>query len=259
MKILVCFKVVKDVDYILKEDWNDIANNQSDLSYVKNIFNCYDEGALENALIFKNNLIEKNINVQLDAITTTELNCDLFNKLLLAAGYDKVINLKGKEDYFTPQQNAQIIYNYIKSENYDIVFTGFENAIGNNGIFPYKLASLLDFDVLNKVTNLNYTDKIIATVETETSILKYEFDKNAVLIFKNTENSAIRFPSLMDRLKAKNKPEIIEQIDNYNNNILEKDLKIISTYYKEEKLQTKFIDGNLNYIINEVEKEVQYE
>ncbi len=259
MKILVCFKVVKDVDYILQEDWESVTNNTMDWKYVKNIFNCYDEGALENALRLKDLLVKNNIDVQLDAITTTEVNCDLFNKLLLAVGYDKVVNLKGEADYFTPNKNAQIIYNYIKNNNYNLILTGYENAIGNNGVFPYKLADLLGLATLNKVTEFEYTDKIIATVENNENYLKYELNDNALLIFKNTNNSCIRFPSLMDRLKAKNKPEIIENISKYNDNILENDLPIIKTYHKEEKLNTKYISGSISDIINEVEKEVKYE
>lgn len=259
MKILVCFKVVKDIDYILKEDWENIANITMDWSYVKNIFNCFDEGALENALRLKDKLIINNIPVELHAITTTEVNCDLFNKLLLAVGYDKVVNLKGTADYFLPKRNAQIIYNYIQNENYDLIFTGFENAVGNNGVFPYTLAKLLNFNVLNKVTELDYCNGIIATIETETSFEKYGISEKTLFIIKNTENSSIRFPSLMDRLKAKNKPEIIEKIDNYNSNILENDLQIVNTKYVEEKANTNFLPNsikqNVDFVLNEVQND----
>ena len=240
MKILVCFKVVRDVDYILKEDWVDICNNCMDFSYVRNLLNCYDEGALENALRLKDLLKENGEDVILDAITTSELNTDLFNKLILAAGFSSLTVLKREADYFNPIENAETIFEYIKDNDYDLVLTGFENALGNNGVFPYKLASLLNYPVLNKVTEFSLNCGIICKVEGETEFNYYKLNSKAVLIFKNTENSCLRFPSLMDRLNAKNKDEKEIEINELKNN---SDQLATNLYRKEDNTKVNMLSG----------------
>lgn len=47
MKILGCFKVVPDLDLIVDEDWAVEGQLQIDAGYVKLVWNCFDEGALE--------------------------------------------------------------------------------------------------------------------------------------------------------------------------------------------------------------------
>ena len=47
MKILGCFKVVPDYDLVAEEDWKPDEQLHIDTGYVKLLWNCYDEGALE--------------------------------------------------------------------------------------------------------------------------------------------------------------------------------------------------------------------
>ena len=47
MKILGCFKVVPDLDLVADEDWRTGGGLAVDTSYVKPVWNCFDEGALE--------------------------------------------------------------------------------------------------------------------------------------------------------------------------------------------------------------------
>lgn len=52
MKILGCFKVVPDYDLVAEEDWKPDEQLHIDTGYVKLLWNCYDEGALEMMLSF---------------------------------------------------------------------------------------------------------------------------------------------------------------------------------------------------------------
>ncbi|MFR1053026.1 MAG: hypothetical protein ACLSFB_00470 [[Clostridium] scindens] len=52
MKILGCFKIVPDLDFIAQEDWMADGQFQVDTSYAKLLWNCFDEGALEMMLNF---------------------------------------------------------------------------------------------------------------------------------------------------------------------------------------------------------------
>ena len=47
MRILGCFKVVSDYDLVADEDWIPDEQLHIDTGYVKLLWNCYDEGALE--------------------------------------------------------------------------------------------------------------------------------------------------------------------------------------------------------------------
>ena len=56
MKILVCFKVVRDLEQVIEEDWNVEEGASLSIDYTKKIWNCFDEAALETALRIKDAL-----------------------------------------------------------------------------------------------------------------------------------------------------------------------------------------------------------
>jgi electron transfer flavoprotein alpha/beta subunit len=49
MKIAVCFKAVPDFDQVVEADWDGFSLD-ADWGYVKRVFGCFDESALETTL-----------------------------------------------------------------------------------------------------------------------------------------------------------------------------------------------------------------
>lgn len=47
MKILCCFKIVPDIEIIPENSWQNISSDILDTTYLKKIWNCFDESALE--------------------------------------------------------------------------------------------------------------------------------------------------------------------------------------------------------------------
>ena len=64
-----CFKVVPDLDLVAEEDWELEGQLHVDTSYVKPIWNCFDESALEMMLKLSDLSGSFNVVFELSALT----------------------------------------------------------------------------------------------------------------------------------------------------------------------------------------------
>ena len=46
-RILACFKIVRDLESAIEEDWASAADESFDIDYTRKIISCFDEAALE--------------------------------------------------------------------------------------------------------------------------------------------------------------------------------------------------------------------
>lgn len=93
-KILVCFKIVPDLDDVMTDDWNACIEGNIDLSYAKKIYNCFDESALEMALRLGDTATGQGQDVDVTALTIGSGNIDNFLKNLYAVNVNKVIKIE---------------------------------------------------------------------------------------------------------------------------------------------------------------------
>ncbi|MDR3146591.1 MAG: hypothetical protein LBU21_09960 [Treponema sp.] len=91
MKIAVCFKAVPDFDQVVDADW-DAFSLAADWTYVRRIFGCFDESALETALRLRSAWEAAGETTECTAVTAAPLPSPLC-KTLFAAGFDRVADL----------------------------------------------------------------------------------------------------------------------------------------------------------------------
>lgn len=98
MKILGCFKIVPDLDFIAQEDWMADGQFQVDTSYAKLLWNCFDEGALEMMLKLSDLSEGFDVVYELNALTVGRLRHETFLKTLYALGFSHAVRVEAEED-----------------------------------------------------------------------------------------------------------------------------------------------------------------
>ena len=97
MKILACFKIVPDLDLVAEEDWKADEELRVDTGYVRPIWNCFDESALEMMLKLSDLSEGFDVVYELSALTVGKKKDESFLKTLYALGYSHGIRIE-KED-----------------------------------------------------------------------------------------------------------------------------------------------------------------
>ncbi len=97
MNLLACFKIVPDMEAIDSTDWEVDDSLSVDLSYVRPIWNCFDESSLE-MLLKLSDLSEGFCSlVNLWALTVGKKNADSYLSTLYALGYERAIRIKERK------------------------------------------------------------------------------------------------------------------------------------------------------------------
>lgn len=155
MKIGVCFKIVPDYEEVPLADWD--AMDQLDLTYVKKMYGCFDEAALETALRLRDSFLEMEENVSCTAVTVGG-GPEVLLQGLFAAGFDQVVTIPrpegpaGENLDFLPMETARLLASYWKTQQPDVIFTGRMTGPGDSGLVPAYLAAALGYDLKEDVT-----------------------------------------------------------------------------------------------------------
>ena len=110
MKIGVCFKIVPDYENLLPEEWEKPAD--LDFTYVKKMYGCFDEPALEMALRIADSCRVQGMAAE--EVETVAVTCgvpegsvsDGLLRALFAAGFSDVVLLPEAGD-FSPARTAK--------------------------------------------------------------------------------------------------------------------------------------------------------
>jgi electron transfer flavoprotein beta subunit len=160
MKIAVCFKAVPDFDQVVDEDW-DHFDLSGGLEYVKRVFGCFDESALETALRLRSAWEGGGGKTECTALTAAALPPPLC-KTLFAAGFDRVLDLSGPlagespafSTEFRPQRIAAVLGSCLGPAGYDLILTGRQTGYADTGTVPLLLAEILGIPVLTGVEEI---------------------------------------------------------------------------------------------------------
>ena len=99
MKIAVCFKTIADYSRLSEKDWVWDNRHFVDTSFVRRIFNCFDESALEMALKLLGAKKDLSDTLELTALTVDNQQADLFLKHLIAVGYDHAVRIECRKKH----------------------------------------------------------------------------------------------------------------------------------------------------------------
>jgi electron transfer flavoprotein beta subunit len=152
MKIAVCFKVVPDFDQVIEADWDNFSPS-ADPGYLRRVFGCFDESALETALRLRSAWEEGGEKTECTAVTAAALPAPLC-KTLFAAGFDRVLDLSGAFSggplEFRPRHTAAVLGDCLGSAAWDIVLAGRQTGYADTGTVPLLLAENLGIPVITE-------------------------------------------------------------------------------------------------------------
>ena len=208
MKAVVCFKAIPDYSRLSQEDWVWDERHTVDTGFVRRIFNCFDESALEMALKLSLNQETPSEN-ELCALTIDDQKSDLFLKHLIAVGYNGVrIQADEKIDLrFNPLAVSHLIAGFIKKTGQQLALLGQQGGEGDNRQTGMFVAERLGWPLISGVSELAWSEpknSLTVTSKIEGNTLVQTVKLPIVLnIGQSIESPYLRIPSLKQKLAAK--------------------------------------------------------
>ncbi len=242
VRIICCVKMIDNLDEMVKEEFEELKNGYPDTSFVKKIINCFDEAALETALVIKDECKDKNINVKITVVT---LNPGYSEHILCnfpAIGVDKVLVLQDLEQNydFDPEKTADVLAQHIKKErDFDIILMGKQAPPFNSMLVPIYLSEEMGLPIVLDVTDIHF-DKGQFHMETNDGRVLEErtAKKPFIAAVGNAKYAYLRVPTLREKLKYKSwKPEIIPLSSK------QKQEKTLSFLLEQSERKCSFIEG----------------
>lgn len=251
MDILVCFKVVPDLDMLSGSDWVIDSHFQVNTSYVKTIINPYDESALELALKLKDDAIKSKVDLTLGALTIAKKSSDRVLKNVYALKYNRAVRIECELDLrFNTTMISKIIYQYIKNiRNHQVIILGNQSNEGDNAKTPLLVAERLGIPVITSVTNIKLSERegcLHITSIIDDFIIDQTIKPPVVLAIGNVPNSYIRVPTLKDKIQCSKKQIQVydfHDLDIKENDIEENDNEIIQLFYERNERSCVFLQG----------------
>jgi electron transfer flavoprotein beta subunit len=207
----VCFKVLPDFDQVADAEWKDFSLS-SDMSYVKKIFNYFDESALEIALRLRDSLKEMGREVECTALTFGDKLETSFSRTLFAVGFDHVrivesLNAENAQAEFQPAHTAERLAAHVGGadrEKYDIILTGRQAGMADSGVVPLILAERLGFPCVTEVNTVVPRSDGTLSIDHMTDCGREELDVEPplVLVVGNSPVVAMRTATLREQLAA---------------------------------------------------------
>ena len=200
MKIGVCFKIVPDFEEVPIEEWS--SESGPDFTYVKKMYGCFDEAALETALCLKDSCKQSNIDVETVAVTAGVRDGAVSESLLrglFAAGFDDVVILP-ETDPFDPESTARALAQWFHENQVDLIFTGRSTGPNDSGLVPFYLARELGLPIIGEVTEAKWDDGVLLTCKGTDSA---KADLPCVVTVGDSETPILRLFPLKARMEAR--------------------------------------------------------
>jgi electron transfer flavoprotein alpha/beta subunit len=206
MKLLVCFKVTRDLDTVIDKDWLEAKDSSFNIDYTKRIINCYDESALETALFLADDAKQMNIApVETVALTISGDPIAGILKNLYAVKFDRVVHIQCDRDLrFSPKAVAHTIAAFVEKEGpFDAILTGYQTSIGGNAQTAFLLAEMLHLPSVSKVYDLELSsDGFLAVQLLNAGKRRLEVTAPAIFAFENAKHTYLRTATLREKLAA---------------------------------------------------------
>lgn len=248
MRILGCFKVVPDLEQVMEQDWKKIENNKIDVSFIKTIWNCFDESALEMMLKLSDLSEGFNVLTKLDALTIGDEVCNQYLKTLYALKFDEAVRIEPLYDVsFMPLKVAELITAYVqKKASYQAIVMGNQNAVAANGKTPILVAHKLGWRCITQVIDMEPIDEthIKVRYEQQNGSVTEMVELPCVFSIGNAPNSYLRVPTLKDRMKLGKRPIITVKEEELEIRNIEETEELVELYYVNNQRDAVEIKGN---------------
>lgn len=162
MQIVVCFKIIPNLDRVLDEDWENFSQSLN-LGYAGMDFNCFDRSALEIGLKIKEQAAVQGEAVSCTALTVCESMPETLLSGLYAVGFDRVVCVPCEQREFRPRDTAELLAQAIRELGADLVLTGTAASMAETGMVPYFLAQKLDLPILSEVEKAVWSEGVLKT------------------------------------------------------------------------------------------------
>ena len=203
MDIIVCISSVPDTTSKIKFN----ENSEFDSNGIQFIINPYDEFGLTKAV-----KIKETLGGTITVISVGDTSSEPVIRKALAIGADKAvrINVNPKDSFET----ANLISNYIKNIQYDVIIAGRESIDYNGSAVPCMIAEILDIPFINACIGLELNDNGAELVR-EIDGGKEFISSSLPLIIGGqkglVEESELLIPNMRGIMQSRNKPlEVIE-------------------------------------------------
>lgn len=253
MKIAVCFKIMADYSRLSERDWTWNEGHFVDTRFVRCIFNCFDESALEMALTLFQTWENTSAPPELTALTVDDARGDLFLRHLTAVGYHHAVRIRCSNPIdlrFNPLAISRLISTYIKREGHQLVILGMQGADGDNGQTGFMLAERLGWPCIREVTEIGEdgsSDCLKVTSRTQGATVMQTVRLPMVLTMGHSPVSPyLRVPTLKQKLNAKKKPLTLvsdTQLGLSMDALMDKGKEIVNLQRPQSKRSCVFIDG----------------
>ena len=246
MNLLVCFKIEKDLDSVMENDWNRASVNSLDISYAKNMINFYDEAALEAALRLADEAKVQERQVTITAVTVGTGNQDFFFKNLFAVGIDRIVQIVCEDELrFTPNRVSSLLSSFINDGEYDAILMGQKASIGDNGQTPLITAQLLGLPCITQVMGITLTGECFRVEhQIDGAIRRATITVPSVYAFCNSWHPFLRVATLREKLAvSKHSAQTLDSRDLKAPPILSHDPTLIQIYRRKSEKNCTFLQG----------------
>jgi len=210
MNVLVCCKIVPDLDRLSESDWLVQDHGQVDTGFVRTMVNPYDESALELTL-----RLADAAPARMTTLTLGGGQAEPFLKTLRALGFDPTVRIEAQGDWrFCPDGLAALIAAYVQAGHpQDLVVMGRQSADGDNGKTPLLLAEALGWPCITECIGFEAAGpgrlKVTSRVDAGRQIQVVRLP--LVLAVGNAAGSTLRVPTLKSRMQAgRQRTEVLE-------------------------------------------------
>jgi electron transfer flavoprotein alpha/beta subunit len=252
MKIAVCFKTLADYRMLTEEDWRVDRQRMVDLHWVRQIYNCYEESALELALQLRDGLPEASQG-EVSALTIDNACADLFLKGLFAVGYDHGIRIdSGEMDLrFNPAAVSLLLASSIRRlGGGQLLLLGAQGGAGDNRQTGFLVAERLGWPCIHDVTDVTLDASpgfLRVTSRRHGAVLIQTVRLPLVLVVGNVLRCPyLRVPTIKNKLAAKKKSVTVlttADLAPDSGNPEENDLALVGLFRKTQERHCHILAG----------------
>lgn len=211
MNLLVCFKILQDVDSVMQSDWENASAGGLNISYTQKQIGFYDEAALEMALRLKEQAGAEGSQVQITALTIDPEPQTFFYRNFFAVGIDQVVRVPWGEDLrFRPRQVARLLAEQAREGGFDGILMGQRTSNGDNGQTPQLLAGMLGLPCVTHVTELAWRKEgLLVTHQVDGGVRHGLTAAPMVYAVGNALHPYLRVATLREKLKTAKRQETV--------------------------------------------------
>lgn len=228
-----------------------ISNGQIDEEGAEFIINPYDEYAIEEAI-----RVRDDHGGEVTVVTVGDEESEKQLRTALAMGADKaaLINIEDDLDEYDQATVAQILGEYLKDKDPDLILAGNVAIDGGSGQVGPRVADILDIPCVTTITKLEIEGdnvNIVRDVEGDSEIIETSLP---LLATAQQGLNDPRYPSLPGIMKAKKKPlEELELDDlDLDEDDVEAKTKTVDIFLPPKKEAGRILEGDIHDQVKEL-------